>query len=391
MFAFRSSILATIAIAGMLAIVAEAVAQEPAALNVAMPEAERQLILQAYQLSTRASTVQQYTQVIGHCEQADTATLPSPARAYAHKLRAWAHNSRGEALTDLANDGIQAAADANPAEARDLNAAADEARLHALKDYQQAVKLDPAVWKHWHNLGVGSALAGDLKTAESSFTRAINLHKQYANTWFNRAEVRYRSGAYAQAVADYTMALQLRPTDPAAITARGHANYRLGQYEAAINDYAAANQLLPLSASVAGYRADCHYHLSQWAMAVKWYRQSLSLKPGNVRKLQNLAWLLAVCPDAKVRHPQQAIANAVMAARISPNDFRIQDTLAAAYASHGQFDQAIVAAQRAIELGQKKASPAEMQQMRQRLDLYRRGQPYVAESAPAKVARKTSG
>jgi len=365
-----------------------AVADEPSALKVKMPERERRLILQAYQASTSARSVEQYTQVITLCEQAASPALPQPALQYSHQLRAWAHNSRGEALTDLATDGLAAAAQSNAADQKELTAAAAEARAHALNDYQQAVKFDATVWKHWHNQGVGSALAGDLAAAQRSFTRALALHKTYANTWFNRAEVHYRLKAYDQAVEDYTAVLQLNPADMAAITGRGHAHYRQRKYEAAIADYANAHRLQPLSALVAGYRADCHYHLAHWSLAAKWYEQSLSLDNKDVRKLQNLAWLLAVCPAKEVRNPARAIQLATAAAKISPTDFRIQDTLAAAYASNGQFNDAITAAGRAIKLGEKKAAQTEIRAMMQRLELYLRNKPYVKDPAVSKVAEK---
>ena len=53
------------------------------------------------------------------------------------------------------------------------------------------------------------------------------------------------------------------------------------------------------------------------------------------------------------------------------------DALAAAQASAGDFDRAVATALRSIEIATATASSLEIEQARLRLDLYRRGQPYV--------------
>jgi tetratricopeptide (TPR) repeat protein len=87
-----------------------------------------------------------------------------------------------------------------------------------------------------------------------------------------------------------------------------------------------------------------------------------------------LAWLHATCPEARYRDPQQAIAAAEHAAKLSPpTDCFALDALAVAHASAGNFDDAARIAEQAIA----SAPPDYVETLRQRLNLYQQGQPFV--------------
>ncbi len=88
--------------------------------------------------------------------------------------------------------------------------------------------------------------------------------------------------------------------------------------------------------------------------------------------LLDLAWLLAAAHDDALREPALAVRLGERAAALTERkDPAALDALAAAYASTGDFKRAIDSAQAAIQLG-----PADVEAIRKRLDLYRRGEPY---------------
>ncbi len=73
--------------------------------------------------------------------------------------------------------------------------------------------------------------------------------------------------------------------------------------------------------------------------------------PNNLDVLNNLAWIFATCPDARFRNGPDAVCLAERAYAITKgNNATILDTLGAAYAETGQFDKALLAARRGLEI-----------------------------------------
>jgi tetratricopeptide (TPR) repeat protein len=94
----------------------------------------------------------------------------------------------------------------------------------------------------------------------------------------------------------------------------------------------------------------------QYAEAVRTYEQALQMKPNpsdiSASKARrwaqnNLAWLLANCTQEPVRDGARAVALAQQIVASYPRDVAYLDTLAAAYAEVGRFEDAIRTAQEA--------------------------------------------
>lgn len=103
-----------------------------------------------------------------------------------------------------------------------------------------------------------------------------------------------------------------------------------------------------------------------------------ALAAATASEKNEFAWELSVLPDAQLRNGALAIKvlQPAVAAAEHPSPAHI-DTLAAAYAEAGQFDQAIETQLAAIAAASSaKLSDAEQDRFRQRLDLYQRKQPY---------------
>ena len=96
--------------------------------------------------------------------------------------------------------------------------------------------------------------------------------------------------------------------------------------------------------------ARMHYSAGDFQNAVEEFRRALALEPGLAAAANDLAWTLATCPDEKVRNGRQAVE---LAEKLCPPNteppVEFLDTLAAAYAEVGRFDDAQKAASRAIQ------------------------------------------
>ncbi len=145
---------------------------------------------------------------------------------------------------------------------------------------------------------------------------------------------------YDRAIADYNEAIRLDPKFTAAYTNRGIAWRSKGEYDRAVADYS----------------------------------EAIRLDPKNIYSYNARAWIWATCPNAAFRDGNQAVASATRACELSDwKDPGNIDTLAAASAEAGDFEQAVRWQTKAIDLlpdAKKKAD------YRTRLELYQAKKPY---------------
>jgi spermidine synthase len=122
------------------------------------------------------------------------------------------------------------------------------------------------------------------------------------------------------------------------------------------------------------------YNLCQqgdFAAAVASYRLALKSHPKMPVLLNNLAWLLATCPDASLRNGPEAVQYAERACELTHYwQTLLIGTLAAAYAEAGRFDDAIAMAQKACAMASKSGEQDLLETNQKLLALYRDHQPY---------------
>jgi Flp pilus assembly protein TadD len=107
---------------------------------------------------------------------------------------------------------------------------------------------------------------------------------------------------------------------------------------------------------------------------------AVHLRPDDPTTLNDLAWMLATAQDKQVRNGHRAVNLASKACRLSrwTNAFAI-DTLAAAYAEAGRFDEAVRYEQLAIQNLNPEDRNDQLDGMLSRLQLYESGRPYRGE------------
>ena len=101
----------------------------------------------------------------------------------------------------------------------------------------------------------------------------------------------------------------------------------------------------------------------------------MELEPDNVKFLNNLAWLLATCPDAEYRNGKKAVELSKKALGINHNPIYL-DTLAAAYAEIGDFSKAIYLQNDVIRFLTDKTNISVIAECKKHLDSYKNNQPW---------------
>lgn len=107
------------------------------------------------------------------------------------------------------------------------------------------------------------------------------------------------------------------------------------------------------------------------------WRASALAKPSYATVANNLAWLLATHRDPAVRAPDEAVVHGERAAALKDEDPAVRDTLAAAYAAAGRFDEAVATANLAARRAREEGQPELARAIEERRDFYRRGRTWI--------------
>ena len=119
-------------------------------------------------------------------------------------------------------------------------------------------------------------------------------------------------------------------------------------------------------------------HVDQAAAALQ-LRRSAELDPTNVAILNNLAWQLATSPDAALRDGPAALRWARRAVELAGENPGRLDTLAAALAENGQFDEALRVAEQGLHLAREQGVETAIPNLQKALGLYKVGKPYRSD------------
>ena len=222
----------------------------------------------------------------------------------------------------------------------------------ALSHFQTALEIRSGSGVHPHydlslaliHGDVGNALArkGRLDEAITHLRKAVELQPDYADAHYNLGTALFQKGQIDEAIGEWQTTLSIRPNDAGAHTSLGNALVQKGSLREAMGHYESA----------------------------------LDISPRSILPLNNLAWLLSTCPDARFRNGARAVELAQRAVEFSggQNPVFIR-TLAAAYAEFGRFDDAIETARRAAEVANAQGIPALANNLQLDVDLYRTGTP----------------
>ena len=188
--------------------------------------------------------------------------------------------------------------------------------------------------------------------AIAQFQKALEIQPDYAEARYNLGTVLIQQGRLDEAIAQLQKALEIKP------------------------DHASAHKNLGIAFLQQGRMDEVIAH----------FKKSLEIRPDQVEIQNNLAWLLATCPQASLRSGKQAVELAQRANQLTgaknPN---FLCTLAAAYAEAGRFSEAVETAQRALPLAEAQYNTTLADDIRSELNLYQAGVPFhLSEPTPPK-------
>jgi tetratricopeptide (TPR) repeat protein len=196
----------------------------------------------------------------------------------------------------------------------------------AVDDFSEVMNLDPKFPTAAFYRGVAYKNLRQFDKGIADFTRAIELDPKLWQAWFNRGLMYQYVRRFEDAVMDFTKVIDLQPKKADAWRERGLACMRLGFWDKARSDLSQAVELIPNSAF-----------------------------------FQNeLAWLLATCPDFKFQDPKRAVELATKAVKLTPRQANRWNTLGVAQYRAQNWTEAIAALNQSMELKQGRPSLYDM-------------------------------
>jgi tetratricopeptide (TPR) repeat protein len=262
---------------------------------------------------------------------------------------------------------------------------ADEKRMDAAElEFATAVNLDPTYAPAWRFLASALNESGRTDKALQSAGRAVELDPSYAAGHFILSVILAEQNQMQRAIGEAQRAVELEPEYLPPYRLLAGFLLESGRTNEAIN--AARDGL-----AVSPFNPELHCTLGlilartgDFASATNQFAYALLLKPAWPPALNGLAWLLATCPDEKVRNGAEAVQRAEQACAVTGRgDPTMLNTLAAAYAEAGKFPEAINVAQEAIAVARAAGNAAAADQAENLLGIFQSGRPFRENTPPS--------
>lgn len=248
----------------------------------------------------------------------------------------------------------------------------------AIRHFSEAIVRRPTSDIAYNWRGMTYQSKGEPNKALADYDTAIRFNPTSAGLYYNRAMVHAFKRNYADADADYNEAIRLNPTYAVAYNNRANVHKARGDFDQSLADYTAAIRLDPTNALFLANRAHAYRTQGDFARAIEDYERAVRFAPDEPDGFNSLAWLWSTCPQAAYRDGKKAVEYATMACELTKwKDCAPIDTLAAAYAEAGDFEQAVNWQTKCLEF--PNLPTGEARGLTDRLALYQAGKPYYAD------------
>jgi tetratricopeptide (TPR) repeat protein len=258
------------------------------------------------------------------------------------------------------------------------NALAIKGELNqAVTYYKKALQYKTDYFDAHCNLATTLVRQGKLNEAIEHYDASLRLEPNRPEVHYEMANVLVKQGRLKEAVAHYNEALKLKPDYLEAHSNMARALAMQGKLTEAVEHWEQLVQISPEEWMLHNSLGMAYHLLGQSDKAIIHWEEALRLKPENVKVINQLAWLLATCEDPNYRSAARAVELGEQGCELTDyKDQRLLDTLAAAYAEAGRFDEAIKTAEKALELAKLSREEQLVVSIGRRLELYRQGQAY---------------
>ena len=159
----------------------------------------------------------------------------------------------------------------------------------AIKDTDQAIRLNPNEPSFYYTSGLAYKEKGGLDRSIQDFNEAIRLNPNFERAFYDRGNAYIDKEEYDRAIPEFNEAIRLNPNNANNYNNRGVAYKRKGAYDRAIQDYNQAIRLNSNATTAYLNRGDAYFAQSNLTAAIADFEYTISAAPSS-----NAAVLAAV-------------------------------------------------------------------------------------------------
>jgi tetratricopeptide (TPR) repeat protein len=249
---------------------------------------------------------------------------------------------------------------------------------HAIADFDEALRLNPRYVNAFANRANSYRELKQFDKALADYDAALKIDPRFAYALTNRGSLRATCKEYDKAMADFNAAAAIDPRAALCFYNRGKVRRTLKEFNLAIDDLDHAIWLDKRYTAAFVERGNLRRELKQYDRALKDFDAAMEIDPKASGPANAKAWLLSTCPDEKFRDGNKAVELAARAVEQSKrrNTTYLQ-TLAAAHAEAGAFDEAVK--QQKLALEQKELSDEDRVKAQRLLQKFEEKKPWREE------------
>ena len=279
--------------------------------------------------------------------------------------------------TELLTEALKLNPDLSPAYVlRGLAHAAKDRHDEAIKDFTRAYELMPNDERPLLLRAATYQEKKDFDRAIIDFTEVLRKKPEDDAVYLSRGLCYAQKDDEDKALADFNQALKINSKNVQALQLRGSVYTQKGDKDKALADFKAAISNDPNNAGTYLYRAQLYLLENEPELALADYEEVMRRAPGYAGALNDYAWTLATNPKDSVRDGRKAVEYAKKACHES--DYKhapTLDTLAAAHAEAGDWEQAVKWQEEAVRLATT-THPDEVEGMKERVEQFKQKKPF---------------
>ncbi len=244
-------------------------------------------------------------------------------------------------------------------------------------ELEEALQIAPDLFDAHNNLGTALGAKGRFEEAEKHFRIDLRAHPRSAEAHSNLGFALVNQGRIEEGIAEYEEALRIEPDHFHANSKLGMALGSQGKLAEALAHFEKALAKRQDDAETRRWVAVTLTLRGQVEEGIAQYRKLLEADPNDLDAMNNIAWIRATHDDPAHRDADEAVTLAERARDRSPEENAVLlDTLAAAYAEAGRFDEAVATCEKAIAIARGKGQEKDAQRFEQQLAFFREHHPF---------------
>ena len=223
-------------------------------------------------------------------------------------------------------------------------------REKSTRDYDEAIRLNPAFVEAYYNRGLNYRELKQFDKAIADFSETIRLNPRYARAHLHRGSIYLHQRKFEQANKDYdAVVAEIEQLEPeirhSAYFNRAIVYGQKRQYNLAIRDSTSAIQLKPKYANAYHNRGAFYYDIGEFDKTIADLSEAIRLDPRGATTFHGRA---AVYED--IDQFDKAMADYDRVLRIAPKDADDYAVQGVAYFRKGSYKEAASAVQKALQL-----------------------------------------